>query len=73
MRQADLQTGVGKLRDAAKRLQAGWLAVSHDWRDSAHDRFEEEVIAPIESQTLGTVEALTKLAEILARAEHECS
>ena len=72
MRQADFYTGGGKLRDAMKSLQAAWLQVDAQWRDNVRDEFEKNYLEPLNAQTLSTIEAVGRLAEILARAQHEC-
>ena len=73
MRHADLYTGGGKLRDALKTLRAAWIQADPHWRDSVRDDFEKNYLEPIDLQTLGMIEAVGRLAEIIARAEHECS
>lgn len=73
MRHADLYTGGGKLRDAIKSLKAAWLLAESQWRDVVRDEFERNFYEPIELQTLGTIDAIGHLAEVMSRAEHECS
>ena len=73
MRHADLYTGGGKLRDAIKSLRAAWQQADAHWRDVVRDDFEQNYLEPIELQTRGMIEAVGHLAEVMARAEHECS
>jgi hypothetical protein len=73
MRQADLYTGASKLRDALKHLRAHWQQTEPYWRDSVRQHFEETFIDVVEPQTRGVIEAAGHLAEVLARAQHECS
>jgi hypothetical protein len=73
MRHADLYTGAGKLRDALKTLRAQWEDVSGDWNDAVRHEFERSFMEVIEPQTLSAIEAVGHLAEVLSRAEHECS
>jgi hypothetical protein len=72
MRHADLYTGGGKMRDALKSLRAAWQQADVHWRDVVRDDFEHNYFEPIELQALGVIEAVGHLAEVLARAEHEC-
>jgi len=73
MRHADFHTGGSKLRDAIKALRAEWHLVDRDWRDPVRDEFEKTYLDPIDVQTLSTIEAVGRMAEVLARAKHECS
>jgi hypothetical protein len=73
MRHADLYTGGGKLRDAIKSLRAAWIGVDPHWRDVVRDDFEKNFFEPVELQTLSIIEAVGHLAEVMGRAEHECS
>lgn len=72
MRQADLYTGGGKLRDAIKSLRAAWVNVDPYWRDVVRDEFEKNYLEPMDLQTLSIIEAVGHLAEVMGRAEHEC-
>lgn len=73
MRHADLYTGGGKLRDAIKSLRSAWLGVDPYWRDVVRDDFEKNYFEPMELRTLSIIEAVGHLAEVMGRAEHECS
>ena len=72
MRHADLHTGGGKLRDAIKSLRAAWHQADAHWRDSVRDEFERNYLEPTELNTLSIIGAVGHLAEVMARAEHEC-
>ena len=72
MRHADLHTGGGKLRDAIKTLKAAWLQADAHWRDTVRDEFEQNYIEPIEQHTHSVIDSIGHLAEVIARAEHEC-
>ncbi len=72
MRQADLYTGSGKLRDAIKSLRSAWRSVDPHWRDVVRDDFEKNFFEPMDLRTLSIIEAVGHLAEVMGRAEHEC-
>jgi hypothetical protein len=73
MRHADFYTGGSKLLDAIKTLRGEWHRVEAVWRDAVRDDFEKTFLEPLDAQTLSTIEAATRMAEILSRAKHECS
>jgi hypothetical protein len=73
MRRADIYTGSGKLRDAIKSLRTAWDRAEPYWRDSVRDDFEQNYLKLFDEHTLRTIEAVGHFAEVMARAEHECS
>jgi hypothetical protein len=69
----DLVTGAAKLSDAIKNLQMHWEETKEQWQDAACRRFEEEHLAPLEPQVHLTLDAIARLADVLERAQRECS
>ena len=69
----DLVTGAAKLADALKNLHMHWEDTKEQWQDAACRRFEEEHLAPLEPQVHLTLDAITRLADVLERAQRECS
>ncbi len=69
----DLVTGAAKLADAMKNLQMRWEGTKEQWQDAACRRFEEVHLAPLEPQVHLTLDAVTRLADVLERAQRECS
>jgi hypothetical protein len=72
MRIADLTTGAAKLSSAWKILQIRWEDTKEHWHDANYQRFEETYIDPLEPQIAATIEAIGRLAEVMARAERDC-
>lgn len=69
----DLVTGAAKLSDALKNLHIHWEETKEQWQDAACRRFEEEHLAPLEPQVHLTLDAIARLADVLERAQRECS
>jgi hypothetical protein len=69
----DLVSGSGKLAEALKNLQLQWTTTNEAWRDSAAKKFEENHLAPLQPYVRLTLDAISRLAETLERAQRECS
>jgi hypothetical protein len=72
MRIADLTTGAAKLSSAYKILKVRWEDTKEHWHDANRKRFEESYLDPLEPQIAATLEAIGRLAEVLAKAERDC-
>jgi hypothetical protein len=72
MRVADLTSGAAKIASAYKTLKLRWESTTELWQDGNQRRFDENFIAPLESQIASALTAIGKLTEVLERAEREC-
>jgi hypothetical protein len=73
MRGGDLTFGSAKLEEAWETLQLRWQATKEPWNDSVSQQFEESYIAPLIPRVAATLGGIRLLAQILAKAEQECS
>jgi hypothetical protein len=69
----DLVSGGGKMAAAMKDLSAHWLETKDDWNDITARRFEEAYLAQLEPLVRMTLDAISRLAESLERAQRDCS
>jgi hypothetical protein len=69
----DLVTGGQKLSEALKNLQLHWEATKEHWQDAASRRFEEQHLITLEPKVHLTLDAIARLAEVMERAQRECS
>lgn len=65
--------GRTKLSYAAERLKLRWLDTEEDWRDAKRQDFESEKLEPLQQQISAALGAMERLAELLGRAEADCS
>lgn len=72
MKVADVHTGGARLTDAQEQLQVAWQAACGQWNDDTRRRFERDQLQSIGPTIRMTLDALTRLADVLARAEREC-
>jgi hypothetical protein len=72
MKIADLTSGAAKISSAYKTLKVRWDNTKEHWHDDNCRRFEENYIDPLEPQINAALEAISRLAEVLGRAEQEC-
>ena len=68
----DLNSGAVKLRQAMDTLQKTVLDVTEHWDDATARKFRETYLAPLGPDFRTAVEAIERLQEVIARAEHEC-
>lgn len=70
---ADLSSGASKLALALKQLNIKWDAARDTWDDATARAFHKEHIEPLAPRVKETLEAIGRLAEVLARATREVS
>lgn len=70
---ADLSSGASKLALALKQLNIKWDAARDTWDDATARAFRAEHIEPLAPRVKETLEAIGRLAEVLARATREVS
>jgi len=69
---ADLHTGIAKLIQATETLQETWAETKVYWHDDNSRHFEENHLEPIVPQVKLAVDAISRLADVLAQAQREC-
>jgi hypothetical protein len=72
MRVADLHTGAARLHEALELLEDAWGAAKVHWDDGTSQNFQENHLDPIVPKIRATLDAVNRLAEVLARAQREC-
>ena len=65
--------GKARLLYAAKKLQLRWEQTQTQWNDQVMREFAKRHLHPLEPKIVASVRALERLAELVARVEHECS
>ena len=61
------------LSNALKTVRLAWEDAQAEWKDSVSRDFEVNQFDPLESQTRAVIQAIDRLAPILARAVRDCS
>jgi hypothetical protein len=70
---ADLSSGASKMALAIKQLHLKWEAARETWDDATSRAFHKEHIEPLAPKVKETLEAIGRLAEVLARASRDVS
>ena len=73
MRHFDLSSGADKMALALKQLDIKWESAKESWNDSTSKAFHKEHIDPLMPDVKQTLEAVGRLAEVLARAARDVS
>jgi uncharacterized protein YukE len=73
VRNFDLHAGAGKLEQALKLFRTTFTSVEQQWTDAARREFQETYVAPMEPNVSNFLDAVSRLAEVLAAAERDCN
>ena len=73
MKVGDLHSGAVKLEQAMRVLHVRWEDTKTRWRDQASKSFEANHLADLEPQVKVVLEAASRLAEVLDKAQQEVS
>jgi hypothetical protein len=69
----DLSSGASKMALALKQLDIKWESAKESWNDVTSKAFHKEHIEPLMPDVKQTLEAVGRLAEVLARAARDVS
>jgi hypothetical protein len=72
MKNWDVYADAAKLELALKTFRTTFAAVDPQWVDSASREFQETHLAPLEPTVKNMLDAIGRLAEVLAAAERQC-
>jgi hypothetical protein len=72
VKHSDLGSVISKLDAAEDAMDAGFSSVEKEWIDAVRREFEEKYLATIEPSVKKMVDAIARLATVLANAEHQC-
>ena len=72
MKNSDIVGAAAKLELALKTFRTTFAAVDPQWTDAARRDFEETHLAPMEPNVRNMLEAIARLAAVLAAAERQC-
>ena len=70
---ADLSSGASKMSLAMKQLNLKWESARETWDGATARAFHKEHIEPLPPRVKETLEAIGRLAEVLARASRDVS
>jgi len=71
MKHFDLSSGASKMALALKQLDIKWESAKETWNDGTSKAFHKEHIEPLMPDVKQTLEAVGRLAEVLARAARD--
>jgi hypothetical protein len=73
MKNFDVHSGAAKLEKALKTFRTTFGGVEPQWNDAARNDFQGTHLAPMEPKVRAMMAEITRLAEVLAAAERQCS
>jgi hypothetical protein len=72
MRIGNLSAGTAKLHEAMQSLEESWVQIKQDWNDANSLDFEEKHLQSITPKLKLALDAVNRLADVLARAGRDC-
>jgi hypothetical protein len=72
MRAWDLNSGAVRIEEAMKDLNSAKLRIAELWNDKVYHEFQETHLEPLDPLVRRTLEAIRRMAEVLAKAERDC-
>ena len=72
MKHSDVNASAAKIDLALKTFRTTFAAGDPQWTDVARRDFQATYLAPMDQKVKGMVQAITRLAEVLAGAERQC-
>ncbi len=73
MRRADFLSPAARLEDALKRLEQAWQTTKEEWSDPVSHTVEEEYLKPLHSQVALLLDAVSRTAQVMGKAQRECA
>ncbi len=73
MKIGDLSSGASKIALALKHIDIKWESAKESWHDGTSKAFHKEHLEPLPPSVKETLEAIGRLAEVLARASRDVS
>jgi hypothetical protein len=56
-----------------RTLREKWTDFEGHWKDRVRQEFEEKYLAELQERVRSTMDAMDRLAEVIDRAERDCS
>jgi len=72
MRQFDLSSSIGRLREAAEVLERNWAETKEYWKDANAESFQEEHIQPFFLEINTAMSVMQQMADLTRQAQREC-
>ena len=67
-----MTTGIIQLQESFKALRLRWEETKLIWEDQVQRQFEDEFLAPLETQVRTTHQAMEHLAQLINAALQDC-
>ncbi len=72
MKNSDIGASAARLELAIKTFRTTLAAVEPQWNDAARRDFQETYLTPMEPNVRNMLEAIARLAGVIAAAERQC-
>jgi hypothetical protein len=72
VRNWDLITAAAKLEAAQKKFHTVKADTAEQWNDDIRRNFDERFLVPLDQRVKRLIDGITRLAEILNAAQHDC-
>ena len=72
MRQFDLSSNVGRLREIAEVLDVNWAETKEYWKDANAESFQEEHLQPFLLGINNAMSVMQRMSDLTRQAQREC-
>lgn len=72
MRNFDLTSHIGQLREIGESIEAEWQQTAELWIDSNSQTFEKEHLQPLFVELSNALSVMQRMSDITRRAQREC-
>lgn len=72
MRQFDLSSSIGQLREIAEVLELNWAETKEYWKDANAESFQEEHVVPLLQEINSAMSVMQRMADMTRQAQREC-
>ena len=72
MKRVDFVSPGARLEDALKQLEMAWRETREYWHDSISQKVEDDFLVPLHGQVRSMLDATSKMALTMRKAEQEC-
>lgn len=72
MRQFDLSSSIGRLREIAEVLERNWAETKEYWKDAKMESFQEEHVQPFLLEIGNAMSVMQRMSDLTRQAQREC-
>ncbi|MDB4638053.1 MAG: hypothetical protein P8M30_02190 [Planctomycetaceae bacterium] len=73
MRNFDLTSHIGRLREIGECIEEGWNETAESWTDSNSETFEKEHLQPFFTELSNALSVMQRMSDLTRQAQRDCA